>query len=106
MKESPEFSEGVIAMLAASLEMDPAEVVTRMAKPWGLMEALKGRWPDYGLDRERTKIESRLLAALEIIKFAEIFGQRDPLMVRLTLKQIMIGRGEESLETSDENAPS
>ncbi len=70
-----------------------------MQKPWGLMEALKGRWPDYGLERERTEIEARLLAALEIIKLADIFGQKNPQFVRETLMRIIVDRGEESPET-------
>ena len=99
MRESPEISDNIIAILANSLEMDPKEVAARMQKPWGLMEAMKGRWPDYGLERERSVIEDRLLAALEVVKFADVFGKEDPKMVRATLKHIMIDRGEESLET-------
>jgi len=99
LEESPEFSEKVIAILATSLEMDPEEVVARMQKPWGLMEAMKGRWPDYGLERERTEIEDRLLAALEVVKFADVFGHKDPRTVREILKQLMMDRGEESPET-------
>jgi hypothetical protein len=102
VRENPEFSDKVIDILADSLGMSREEVVARSQKPWGLLGALKGRWPNYGLERERSEIESRLLAALEIIKFADIFGQRDPLMVRQTLKQIMIVRGGESLETLNE----
>jgi hypothetical protein len=99
MKESPEFSEKVIDVLAASLGMAPEEVITRMQKPWGLMEAMKGRWPDYNLERERTEIEERLLAALEIIKFADVFGQKDPQTVRKTLIEMIIRRGGEPPET-------
>ena len=96
MKEKPEFSEKVIGMLADSLEMPPEEVVARMQKPWGLMEALKGKWPNYGLERERTEIEDRLMAALEVVKLAEIFGQKKPQFVRETLRQLII-RGEDKL---------
>ena len=99
MRESPEFSEKVIATLATSLEMSRDEVVAGMQKPWGLMEALKGRWPDYSLERERTEIESRLLAALAILKFVEIFRQKDPQFVRETLMKIIIERGTEPSET-------
>ena len=98
VRQSPEISNKVIAILATSLEMTPEEVITRMQRPWGLLEAMRGRWPDYGLERERTEIEERLLAALEIVKFADIFGH-DPLMVRQTLKQLIMYRGEESSET-------
>ena len=99
MRESPEFSDKVIDILAHSLEMSREEVVARSQRPWGLLGALKGRWPDYGLERERTEIERRLLAALEIIKFADIFGQRDPQFVRETIHRIIIERGEELPES-------
>ena len=99
MRESPEFSEKVIDVLAASLGMAPEEVIARMQKPWGLMEAMKGRWPDYNLERERTEIEERLLAALEIIKFADVFGQKDPQTVIKTLIEMIIRRGGEPPET-------
>ncbi len=99
MRENPEFSEKVIAMLATSLEMSQEGVGVRMQKPWGLMEAMKGKWPDYGLERERSVIEDRLLAALEVVKFAEVFGHKDPRTVRETLQRIIIDRGAESPET-------
>ena len=99
MKQSPEFSDKVIAILATSLEMDPEEVVARMQKPWSLHQAMLGEWPDYRLDKQRTEIEDRLLAALKVIKFAKIFGQKDPQFVRETLMKIIIDRGEESPET-------
>jgi len=99
VRENPEFSDKVIAMLATSLEMDPEEVLTRMAKPWGLLGALKGRWPNYGLERERSEIESRLMAGLDVVKFAEIFGQKNPEFVRETLMEIIIRRVGEPPET-------
>ncbi len=95
MKESPEFSEKVIAMLATSLEMSPEEVVRRMGKPWGLLQAMKGEWPNYRLDKKRSDIEDRLLAALQVIQFADKFGHNDPQMVRETLERLMIDRREQ-----------
>ncbi|MFC1870814.1 hypothetical protein ACFLYF_00190 [Chloroflexota bacterium] len=99
IRESPEFSEKVITLVATSLDMTPDEVVVRMQKPWGLLQAMRGQWPDYRLERQQTEIETRLLAAFEVIKFADIFGQRDPEFVRETLKKIIMDRGEESPET-------
>jgi len=93
LRESPEFSEQVIDLLAASLDMSRNEVISRMQKPWGLMQAMKGRWPNYKIERERTEIEDRLLAALEVVKFAELFGQKDPKFVQETLHNIYIERG-------------
>ena len=86
-------------MLAASLEMSRGEVVARMQKPWGLLQAMKGKWPNYKLDRQRSEIEDRLLAALEVIKFADKFGHKDPQLAKETLQQLMIDGGEELRET-------
>ena len=99
MKESPEFSDKVIDILATSLEMSPEEVIIRMQRPWSLHQAMLGEWPDYRLDKQRTEIEDRILAALEIIKFVEVFRQKDPQFVRETLMKIIIDRGIEPPET-------
>jgi len=94
MKESPEFSDKVIALFATSLDMSPEEVVTRMQYSWGLLQAMKGEWPDYRLERQRTEIEDRLLAALEIVNFADKVGGSDPQLGRKTLREFMTNRGE------------
>ncbi len=83
-------------MIATSLEMSPEEVVVRMQKPWGLLQAMKGEWPNYRLDKQRTEIEDRLLAALKVIQLADRFGQKDPRLVREILGKLMMDRGEES----------
>ncbi|MFC1982744.1 hypothetical protein ACFLV5_03050 [Chloroflexota bacterium] len=98
MRDNQEFSDKVIGMLADSLEMSREEVVTRMQKPWGLMEAMKGKWPDYRLEREQREIESRLYAALEVVRFTEIFGQNDPGTVRETLTKMIMDRNADSPE--------
>jgi len=102
MKRHPKFGEGVITLLSTSLEMPRDEVIACMEKPWGLLQAMKGEWPDYRLDRQRTEIEERLLAALEVIQFADKFGHKDPRVVKETLKQLMIDRSEESTGTRHE----
>ncbi len=99
LRENEEFSEAVITMLAASLEMPREEVVARLQKPWGLLQAMKGEWPNYRVDRQRTSMEERLLAALEVIQFAEYVGQKDPRLVRETLKKLMLDRGKGSSGT-------
>lgn len=93
-KESPEFSDRVIALLANILNMPTSEVVTRMQRSWGLLQAMKGEWPDYRLERQRTEMEDRLLAALEIVNLADKVGGTDPQLVRKTLRELMTGRGE------------
>ena len=99
MRENPEFNEKVIGILADSLEMSREEVITHMQRPWGLLQALKGRWPNLSLERERSEIESRLMAGLEVVKFAEMFGQKNPQFVRETLMEIIIRRAGEPPET-------
>lgn len=99
MKESPEFSEKVVDLIAASLGMSRGEVVTRMQKPWGLLQAMKGEWPDYRQDEQRTVVEDRLLAALEIVNFADKFGETNPKMVRDILRQLIVDRDEEPKNT-------
>ena len=98
VRENPEFSEQVIAMLANTLGMSQEEVADRARRPWGLLQGLRGEWPNYQLEQQRSEVENRLLAALEIVKFAEVFGQKNPQFVRETLKGIIIDRGEESPE--------
>ena len=95
-KNSPQFRDKVIALLATSLDMSTEEVVTRMQYPWGLLQAMKGEWPNYRLEKQRTEIEDRLLAALEIVNFADKVGHTDPQLVKKTLRQLMVGRGEET----------
>lgn len=73
MKVSPEFTEGVVLSLSKNLGMTRQEVIRRMQRPWGLMRALKGAWPNYRLAEEQGRIESRLQKALELITIAERF---------------------------------
>lgn len=98
LRDNPDFSEKVITLLSTSLDMPPEKVIVLLRRPWGLLGAMRGDWPNYRLERQRTELEDRLLAALEIIKFCEIFSQRDPNFVRETLKKIIMDRGEESPE--------
>ncbi len=102
MKGHPEFSEAVLDMLATSLEMPREEVIARIQKPWGLLRAMKGDWPDYRLEKQRTGLEERLLAALEVIQFADRFGHTEPGLVIKTLKELMIDKSEETPANSDD----
>lgn len=102
MKDHPEFKESVIDMLAISLEMSREEVISRLSKPYGLMVAMKGAWPNYKLSRQRTEIEERLLAALTIVQFANIFGHKEPRLVMDTLKRLIMDRSEESSGAQDD----
>jgi hypothetical protein len=97
MRENPEFNEKVIVLLANRLGMPREEAIARALKPWGLLQAMKGKWPDYGLEKQQTAIEDRLLTALEIVNFADKVGDNDPQLVRETLRQLMVSRGEEAI---------
>jgi hypothetical protein len=92
MKQNPEFSDKTINLLASSLGMPREEVVSRALKPWGIMGALKGNWPDYRLKEKRSEIEGRLLAAIEVVRLIEVFGRKDPGWVREQLKTLVLGR--------------
>ena len=70
-----------------------------MQKPWGLLQSMKGEWPDYKLNEQRTAIEDRLLAALEVVNFADQFGQKNPQKVRDILRQLMIDSDGEQRST-------
>jgi len=95
LRDNPDFSEQAIALLTKSLDMPPQEVVVRLGRPWGLLKAMRGDWPNYRLERRQTVLEQRLAAALTVVQFCEIFGQRDPNFVKETLQQIIIDKGEE-----------
>ena len=99
MRDNPEFREKTLDLLAGSLNMSIEEVVTRALKPWGLMQALKGHWPDYRLKEMQSEIENRLLAAIEVVKLAEVFGRRDPGWVREQLRKLVLGRAGEQVDT-------
>ena len=99
VRANPEFSEQVIAMLGNTLGMSKEEVADRARRPWGLLQGLRGEWPNYQLENQRNQVENRLLAALELLKFCEIFGH-DPQFIRQTLKQLIMERGEEPPEVT------
>jgi hypothetical protein len=95
LTNNPDLSEQVISLLSRALDMPPPEVVSRLEKPWGLLGAMRGDWPNYRLERQRTELENRLLAALEVIRFCEVFGQKDVNFVRKMLGEIILRKGGE-----------
>ena len=60
----PEINERTIAKLSKALEIKKEEVVERMQRPWGLMQLLKGEWPNNRLARIQSENEDRLDTAL------------------------------------------
>ncbi|MFC2069128.1 hypothetical protein ACFLTP_09025 [Chloroflexota bacterium] len=89
IRENPEFSDKVIAMLATTLGMSKEEIADRASRPWGLLQGLRGEWRNYRLEEEQSGIESRLVAALLIVNFADKFRQKNTQFVRETLKRLM-----------------
>ena len=73
MKNNPDFTEKLIETLSEKLDMQVEEVRKRLQRPWGLKQALRGQWPDYGLEREQGDIEARLNGALWFIRAGELF---------------------------------
>jgi len=95
MRKNPQFNEKVIDLLVSRLDISREETIALLEKPWGLAQGMAGKWPNYRLNKQQTDIEARLLAALEIVNFADKFGQKDPQKVREVLQQLMMGDSEE-----------
>jgi uncharacterized protein YneF (UPF0154 family) len=89
MRKHPEFNEGMIKTLAETFGMKTEEVVKRMQKPWGLMQAMQGQWPDYKLEKTQSEIENRFQAALRIISFVEKYEGREPKQINDLVKKLI-----------------
>ena len=86
MKNNPDITEKLIEALSKKLEMPVEEVIKRIQKPWGLKQALRGDWPDYGLEREQSEVEDRLEGALCIICMMELFQNSPEQLANLLLQ--------------------
>jgi len=73
-KGAHEFSEQTIKSLAGELGMSEEEAIERLQKPWGLKQLLMGKWPNYAREKRQSKHESRLQAALKLIRLYEVAG--------------------------------
>ena len=73
-KRRGELSEETMKMIAEILEMSVEEVLWRLQRPWGLKQLLLGEWPDYVREARQSEAEARLLAAVRIVRFNELFG--------------------------------
>jgi len=82
--------------------MPVEEVMKRMEKPWGLLQALRGDWPDYGLEREQSDIERRLETALLFLRFAAEFRNSTEQISEL-LVQISMMTENKKLEITKED---
>lgn len=76
MKNSTEFSNKTIDMMADYLGMTKNEVIMKLQEPWALKQFLKGDLPNRKLLKQQTHQERRLGAALRMVRFMEEFGIR------------------------------
>ncbi len=88
-KKNPDITQKIVTALSEKLEIPVEEVIKRMGKPWGLVQYLRGQWPDPRLERAQTDIERRLEGALWFFHFADKFGntpeQISELLVELSM---------------------
>jgi len=90
MKENPDITEQMIKSLSKHLEMPVEEVIMRIQKPWGLLQALRGEWPDYRLEREKSDVESRLKGGLRFMRMAELFHNSPKELAELLLQIVTL----------------
>jgi hypothetical protein len=74
LKSQGELSERTVRMLSEALHMSVEEAVWRLQRPWGLKQLLMGRWPNHVREARQSEAESRLLAALRIVRAIELWG--------------------------------
>lgn len=105
MRRNPEFNQKTIEALSELLGLSIPEVILRMQRPWGVMQAMKGEWPDYVLKREQSDIENRLEAALRLVLFIELYGHK-PEMIKNLVRNIIADaackEGGTELKTTDQ----
>jgi hypothetical protein len=89
-KNNPDFKEQLIQGLAKHLEMPVEDVKKRMLRPWGLKQALRGQWPDYGLEREQSEVEARLNGALWFMRTGELFWNSPKELAELLQQIVML----------------
>ena len=90
MKDNPDFTEQLIKSLSKHLKIPIGEVIKRMQKPWGLLQALRGEWPDYGLEREQSDVEARLKGGLRFMRIAQLFHNSPKELAELLQQIVML----------------
>ncbi len=89
MKMNPDIKKEIVTALSEQLEMPVEEVIKRMGKPWGLVQYLRGQWPNPRLSREQSDVERRLSGSLWFLHFADMFKnnleQISELLVELSM---------------------
>jgi hypothetical protein len=66
------------------------EVVMRMQRPWGLMQLIKGQWPNAKLSRIRSENENRLDTALRFVLLFEQVNDKKPAEVGNIIQRFII----------------
>ena len=69
-----ELSDETLNRIGEALGMNLEEVLQRLQRPWGLKQLLTGEWPNYVREARQSEAESRLLAALRIVRVIEFWG--------------------------------
>ncbi len=90
MKKNPDITQQIVTALSKQLEMPVEEVIKRMQKPWGLVQYLRGQWPNPRLEREQSDIEMRLEEALWLLRFAAEFRNTSEQMSQLLVELSMM----------------
>ena len=70
--------------------MKKEEVIERMQKPWGIMQLIKGKWPDYRLVRIQGENEDRLDTALWFVLLLEQANDKKPAEIRKIIQRLII----------------
>ena len=88
LKHSAVFKEKFPETIAQGLGMSVPEVTVRLQKPWGLKQLLMGKWPNYIEEKRQSEAQTRLGAALDLVKFMESCGM-SPEELRLKVQESM-----------------
>ena len=91
LKSESELSDRTIRMIGETLRMSVEEVQWRLQRPWGLKKLLMGKWPSHVRETSQSEAESRLLAALRIVRAIEVWGlspERQRMVVERVVKAL------------------
>ena len=111
MKRNPDIKQQIVTALSEQLELPVEEVAWRMGRPWGLLQYLRGKWPNPGLEKAQSSMETRLETALWFVNFTAQFGndpeQISQLLVELSMmtenKKLIVTKEDEKLVIKSED---
>ena len=102
MKRNPDIKQQIITAISEQLEMPEEEVIWRMRRPWGLLQYLRGQWPDQGLQKAQTAAEERLETALWFVQFIKQF-RNDPEQISDLLVELSMMNENKKLTVTKED---